>query len=174
MEYYVLSYAFHLFISEFSFSNEKLSISFISVSGCSLEKSISIVQCSDLFTSGSSSSLVASSFMHSGQCLWIDSWGADELRLCARSGPDLDAQKIVFSWSWSNCHLKNKNVVMQNQTTSRSASVFYSDSDQNQQGVRREQLQMMLHPSTLLSSNHLLLRDVLEPDAPSAYLANIS
>lgn len=174
MEYYVLSYAFHLFISEFSFSNEKVSISFISVSGCTLEKSISIVQCSDLFTSGSSSSLVALSFMHSGQCLRIDSWGADELRWYVHSGPDLAAQKIIFSWSRSNCHFKNKKVVMQNQTTSQSASVFYSDSDQNQQGVRREQLQIMLHLSTLRSSNRFLLRDVLEPDVLSVNLVNIS
>lgn len=38
MQYYVLSYTFHLFTSEFSFSNEKLSVSFISVSGHAVEK----------------------------------------------------------------------------------------------------------------------------------------
>lgn len=42
MEYYVLSYTYHLFTSEFSFSNEKLSVSFISVFGCALEKQIQL------------------------------------------------------------------------------------------------------------------------------------
>lgn len=92
--------------------------------------------------------------------------GPEELKWCAHSGQDLDAQKAISHGlgQTATLILRIKKMATQNQMTSQSTSVFYSDSDQNHKDIRREQLQMMLYLCTLPSSNRSFLRDVLEPD----------
>lgn len=120
MEYYVLSYIFQLFTSDFSFSNEKLSVNFISVSGCALEKQFKL--CSVLFRPLQVLLVVLLPCYFSLLVNHLQT----ELEMM-----DGQRKQDDFLWSWLICHLnfENTKAVNKNQIY----LSFYSDSDQNQQ-----------------------------------------
>ena len=124
------------------------------------------MQCSVLFTSGSSSGLVALSFERSDQSLLTNSWKRWGAK---RDGDDM----LIVAETWmlrkSSSRGSGQSVTLTLRIQKRPHRIrpqvnlphfFQSENNPNRQAVRTEQLWTMLHLSTLPSSSHLFLGDV--------------